>query len=298
MAKRATQQARGHANDFGQYTRGRTQADLYGGGAFGPGGLVNERQRSLEQQQQDRTAAFSGINEAQMTGGFDPSRLNTLRQSTDEFTRTGGYDPEQVAKITSGYQNFADTGGFTPDQEANFRRRATSGVPALYDVLGNQAERQRSLTGGLGTGGQISQMARQMAQEQSKAATGAEVDLASQERAGKLAGLGGLESIGGSVASGRRSGLQSGIGLEGSVASGRTAANSQMSQLFNAQTGEISDQGKQILAQYGLEDAAAETQLKVLQSLAGAPGALGNIASGVGQVGSIAKSIGGIGAAF
>jgi hypothetical protein len=239
---------------------------------------------------------MGGIETSQQTGGFDPEQLTKLRTQTNAFTDTGGYDPAAIAKITGGYQNFADTGGFTPDQEASFRRRATSGVPAIYDVLGAQAERQRSLTGGLGTGGQISQMARQMSQEQSKAATGAEVDLASQERTGKLAGLGGLQSVGNDVASGRRAGLGASIGLEQGVASGRNTANQQMSNLYNITTGEISDQGKQILAQYGLEDASAETQLKVLASLAGAPGALGNIAQGVGQVGGIVSSIGGLGA--
>lgn len=298
MAKRATQQARSEGQQFANRVRGRTQSDVLGGpgGAFGPTGLAGERQAAQGQQQQEQQAAFGGIQQAQTTGGYDPTQLTGLRQSAQQFTQTGGYDPAALAKITGGYQSFADTGGFTPDQEAAFRRRATSGVPAIYDVLGAQAERERSLTGGLGTGGQISQMARQMAQEQSKAATGAEVDLASQERAGKLAGLSGLTGVAGDVAGARRAGFGQQLGLESGVAQGVGQANQQMSHLFDSSTGQINALGNQILAQYGLSDAADETKLKVLQSLSQAPGVLGNIAQGIGQVGNIATGISGLGA--
>jgi hypothetical protein len=172
---------------------------------------------------------------------------------------TGGYDPDVVSKIREGYSRFSDTGGISPEEEAAFRRRATSGIGGIYEVLGNDAERRRSATGGLGTGGDISRMARQLSQEQARAATGAEVDLASIRR------------------SGRQFGLSGGTALEGNIAGNRLQATGGMANLFNTTTGEISDFGRQILAQYGLADASQETQLAILRGLAGTPGIMDNI---------------------
>ena len=256
MAKQATKSARNQAQTFAGNVETRTGQDVRGGGAFGPTGLSGERSQAIDQQQQDLSSAYGGIQKAQTTGGYDPATL---------------------AKITGGYQTMADTGGFSDTDKARYMRQATSGVPAIYDVLSQEAQRNRSLTGGLGTGGEISQMARQMAQEQSKAATAGLVGLNTQINQNKLAGLGGESA------------------LASDQARGVTTANQQMSQLFDAQTGQINAQGNQILAEYGLQDAADETKLKVLQSLAGAPGVLGNIAQGIGQVGQIATGFGALG---
>jgi hypothetical protein len=298
MAKQATKSARNQAQTFAGNVETRTGQDVRGGGAFGPTGLAGERQTAVGQQQQDQTDAYGGIKAAQTTGGYDPTQLAALRGSAANLTATGGYDPATMDKVTNAYSDMASTGGFSPEDKARYMRQATSGVPAIYDVLSQEAQRNRSLTGGLGTGGEISQMARQMAQEQSKAATGGLVGLNTQINQNKLAGAGGLDTSQTNMAAGKRAGFGAQAGLESGVASGKTTANAQMSQLFDAQTGQINAQGNQILAEYGLQDAADETKLKVLQSLAGAPGVLGNIAQGVGQVGQIATGVGAIGGMF
>lgn len=247
------------------------------------------------------------------TGGYDPGALQNIRNIGYDFTQTGGIDPNVAGRVKEGYTDFSLSGGFTPEDSANFRRRATSGVPAIYNVLADEAERRRTTTGGLGTGGGISQMARQVSQEQARASTNAEVELANLIRQGKLAGLGGLSEFGvneaglrqqgfgqlrgtesdvaggtrnllgqragfeGEIASGRRAGTGQAIDLESQVAAGRRGATDVARQLFNSATGEVSDMGRQILAMYGLQDASSETQLRALTQLAGTPGILDNI---------------------
>ena len=93
------------------------------------------------------------------TGGFTPSQTSTLNQ--------GGYNPTQLANLgtaQSGYSNLASTGGFTPQQSNQFLQQATEGTTDTYNTLSQQAQQNRAATGGLGTGGEVSQMARQLGQ--------------------------------------------------------------------------------------------------------------------------------------
>lgn len=303
--------------------------------------ILSLQQGALNNQNQTFNAAYGGYKQGQDTGYYDPTILNNLRSLTSELSTTGGFDPVQVANIqnqfgkigvnlqdtynidkgftgtsgamdpaalaaiTGGYQKFADTGGFTPDQSAAFMRQATSGVPAIYDVLAQQAQRNRAATGGLGTGGDIAQMARQMSQQQSQATTGAEVSLNEQINANKLAGLGGLTGVGENVAgqrlgaagqmtgvenaatglgsaesglasdiaSGRRSGAGLETGLESNVASNKAAATAGMAGLFNTSTGEVTQMGQQILDALGIDSSNQQLALRVLASLADAQGA-------------------------
>lgn len=266
--------------------------------------------------------ALAGLRAKASTGGYDPAQLAKLRTAGEGFIGSGGFDPTNSDKIVKGYSEFANTGGFNSASMGDFRRRATSSVPSVYNVLGAEAQRRRSLTGGLGTGGDISQMARQVGQESAKANTNAEAALNEQINQNKLAGLGGLGGFETSVAGGRRAALgqlsstegdvagkslSAGLGLEGdiaagrrgiesNVASGRLAGAGGLSHLYDTSTGEVSDMGRQVLAHFGLEDASHDQQVQVLTQLANTPGILDNIlrigtmAGGVlGGVGSIMK---------
>ena len=303
--------------------------------------ILGLQQGALNNQGQTFNAAYGGYKQGQDTGYYDPTILNNLRNLTSELSTTGGFDPSQVtsiqnqfgkvggnlqdiynidkgftgtsgamdpaalAAITGGYQKFADTGGFTPEQSSAFMRQATSGVPAIYDVLAQQAQRNRAATGGLGTGGDIAQMARQMSQQQSQATTGAEVALNEQINANKLAGLGGLTGVGenvagqrlgaagqmtgtqqaatglgsaeagfaGDIAAGRRSGAGLEAGLESNVASNKAAATAGMAGLYNTATGEVTQMGQQILDALGIDSSNQQLALRVLASLADAQGA-------------------------
>jgi hypothetical protein len=242
---------------------------------------------------------------------------------------TGGYDPTQEASITSGYQSLADNGGFTPQQSQDYRNRATESVADTYQVLQDQYQRSRAATGGLGTGGDSARMARQLSEESAKANLNAEASLADQTRAGKLAGLGGLQTNAAGVAAGKTnafnavgglesnvasgaqnimgqqsnlegniaSGVRAGVGLqagtEGAVAGGNLAADSGLSQLYNTATGAVSDLGKQILGQMGLASTDQQTQLSVLTQLANTPGVFDNILRAGQVAGGVLTGIGG-----
>jgi hypothetical protein len=234
MGKREQQDVRSRAREVGDISKQQTGTDIYGGtgpggvpSAFGPGGLSGQRTAAMGRQ------------------------LDTL----GDVKSTGRDVASTLAGAKSGYQDFATTGGMTPQQQAQFMRTSTAGVPAAFDVMKSEAMRQKSLTGGLGPGGQISQMARQEGETAARANTAAEVALSDQLRQGKLAGLGGLTDVG-----------RAQTGLMG-----------QQNQLFNTQTGEISDIGKQILARLGIDTSNQQLSLETLQSLANTPGIMDNI---------------------
>jgi hypothetical protein len=180
---------------------------------------------------------------------------------------TGGFDPTNYANTLAGYNNFASTGGFTPAQETAYMDQATSGVANTYGVLQNQAALQRAKTGGMGGGGEISQMARQLAQAQAGAEQGAAVNLNQMENANKLAGLSGSSSLQTAQA--------------GNVLSGLQGAASGMGSLYNTATGEFTQLGQQMLGAYGIDSSNQAAALDALTKLAtgqySSQGILGNI---------------------
>jgi hypothetical protein len=85
--------------------------------------------------------------------------------------------------------------------------------------------------GGLGGGGEISQMARQVGQQSARASTDAQAEIARIRQAGKLEGLGGLSQLEQAAASGR---LRAGEGAQAfgeNVATGRRASISGLGEL-------------------------------------------------------------------
>lgn len=168
----------------------------------------------------------SRVRATSVTGGFDPAQLDSLRSDFSARQDSGGYDPTQLTALRRGYQSFVDTGGFSPEEEGAFRRHATSGVGATYKVMASDLARRNAITGGYSGGGETAQMARQMAQEAARAGTGAEVELASQKRAGRVAGLTGSSALESGVAGGVRDIMGLRRGLESDVAAGRRAGTS------------------------------------------------------------------------
>lgn len=362
MAKQEQQDARKTAGSLATNSTDESNKNIYGGGAFGPTGLVGTTASAAGRQGESYTAAKGGFDEGQKTGGYDADQLNTLRTNTAKLADTGGYDPNnldtlrktlsdsqktggydtnnldylrttgkgfvdsggfdpaQLTQTRSGYQNFADTGGFTPEAAQNFRDRSSESVEATYGVLSDAAQRAKAATGGLGTGGDYSKMARQLGQDSAKASLNAEDSLATQMRAGKLAGLGGLQStdsavannkmqalsglgnlegnvaaggrditsqqanLEGNVAGGIRAGVGAQAGLEGSVAGGKLASTAGQAGLFNTETGEVSDMGNKVLAQLGLTGLDSRTAATLLAQLSNNPGLFDNIMKGI-QVG-------------
>lgn len=268
----------------------------------------------------------------QTTGGVDPGQLEKIRRA--QGAPGGGYDPESLGTLRTGYKGFIDTGGISDTEAGQFRRRATSGVPAIYNVLGQEAERRRSATGGIGPGGEISQMARQLSQRQAEASTGAEADLAAERRTGRMAGLGGLSNLEGDVAAGSRGqardlastefgvsdrsarALEGETGLEGDIAAGRRAGagmganfetgvaglrqREQLHGLGGLQDLLMSDNaddmayGREILSSMGLDAGTQEALLKMLQQSATAPGLYDNILHGAAAASGVAQGAAGL----
>ena len=103
------------------------------------------------------------------------------------------------------------------------------------------------------------------------------------------------------MAGGIRAGVGEQAGLESDVAgktlAGTGAAAGGIASLFNTSTGEVSDMGRQILAQYGLSDADQATQIQTLTQLANTPGWFDRIMQVGGMAAGVAGGLGGFGGA-
>ncbi len=296
---------------------------------------------ALDKSNQSFNAASSGFKSGQDTGYFGQDQLNQIRLLLSNLTQTGGYDPNQVNAIRNtfsgiqnnlkdtyntdtgfegtsgafdptqlksvlgGYQNFADTGGFSDQQRQQYLEQATSGVPAIYNTLKQQQQQHQAATGGLGTGGDVAQLARQLSQAQIGAEQKGQVDLNTQINTNKLAGLGGLSTTDAAVAasrqkaaedasatqglassantaaggfesdiaSGLRSAAQTDVGFESTVASNKAAATAGQAGLYNTATQQVTALGQQILDALGIDSSNQQLALKVLAALADQQGA-------------------------
>ena len=102
---------------------------------------------------------------------------------------TGWGSPEQkeAGWGWGNFKNFAETGGWSPEEMADFRARASSGTPQLYDQMRNEMVRGRTVQGGYGPGygTAMSALARDKAEQMRQAQLGAETSLAESIRQGK-----------------------------------------------------------------------------------------------------------------
>jgi len=200
-------------------------------------GQVNQANQQVQQDVGNVVANQGGLQ----------SRADTEAQKT--LATSQGY----VAPAADTYKEFAATGGFSPTDEVAFRNRATRGVAGTYQVLQDQANRQRAAAGGLGTGGEIVALGRHAGQDVAAANTDAEAALKQQENQNKLAGAGGLANLYGET-----------------------------NQLYNTQTGQITAAGQQILQALGLKYNTEEEGAAILANLSKNQGLLGNIQQGLG----------------
>jgi hypothetical protein len=234
-------------------------------GLAGPGSpTLTGFQSSLGTAQANQASELSGsmnnINNLQTlsaTGGYDPTQLSGLTNQTANMTATGGYDPTQLNQINSGYTDLATTGGYTPQQAQQFVQQATEGTQSTYGALEDQAKRAQVATGGLGTGGGLSQMARQLSQAQGANTLNAEVALNQNQTGNKLAGLGGESNVAGQVAGSKLAAQGQQLGLASNVAGntlqGTETAGNQLNQVYNTTTGQVTALGNQILQTLGLD---------------------------------------------
>jgi hypothetical protein len=116
---------------------------------------------------------------------FDDARANYnkfLATATGFGKPEGYYEPnaENIGRMRGGgvFDKYANE-GIGDEAKGVFRSRATSGVPAFYEGLRNELQRQRAIQGGVDPGydAQTAKLARDQSQEASKAYTNAEAEI-------------------------------------------------------------------------------------------------------------------------
>lgn len=220
------------------------------------------------------TGFQSSLGTAQGNQASELSSATSGISNLQNIASTGGYNPGQLSQLEGGYTNLATTGGYTPQQSQQFIQQATEGTQGTYGVLAQQAKQNAEATGGLGTGGAQSQMARQLGQVQGQNTLNAEVALNQSKTGNTLAGLGGEANVQGQVAS--------------NTLQGNETANSQLSQLYNTTTGQVSQLGNQMLQTLGLDFSSQSEAINALQKLSTNPGAFSSVLNMLTQAGGAA----------
>jgi hypothetical protein len=232
MAKQQTKQANTTVNN----TVGAANAETANNGTV----LTGQQDTSAAQAQQTFGNAESGYGQAGQTYG----------------------------DTVTGFNNMAQNGGFTPEDKSAYLSRAANAATSAYSTAADQAERTRAAAGGLGTGGESSQMARQASNAGSQAVEGAQADLNSQINSNKLAGLSG----------------------ENTAAAGQANVASGEGNLYNTASGTLTTQGQQILQNLGLKYSTDMEGAQILSQLSKNPGAF---QTGLGDVTGLISAIGG-----
>lgn len=164
-----------------------------GGKKAGPkgagGGGADPRFKEVE----NAYRSFSG------GGGWDPNRVASMDANIagfKEFARGGGIDEEGMSRIRGKgvYDEFQKTGGLSDADRANIRSRATSVIPAMYQQMGDEANRMSSVQGGYGPGRAAlqSRLARDRASGLSDATRDAELGIMEQVNKGRQWGTEGM----------------------------------------------------------------------------------------------------------
>lgn len=141
-----------------------------------------------------------------MMGNFNDlyKQVAARKPTTFKATRPGELN-EAYGNLRSagkGYQEFADTGGYSAKDQQELRARGISPIRAAYGNSVRELDRARSLGPQGGSSNYIaarSKMQADLPQQIADAETTVNANLADAIRQGKLAGLGGLNSVGGTM---------------------------------------------------------------------------------------------------
>lgn len=229
--------------------------------------------------QSARTGAFLTEKDAQ--AGAAREREDTYRGAVyggyKGFADTGGFGDDENTAL-QGYKQFAQTGGLDPETAQKIRTRASLAPTGYYQSLQGQLQRSAGAQGGyspgLATG--MARLGRHGAQAAAESTLNADIGIEDLIRSGKLAGLGGIESMTGA----RRAGQLAGIGG--------------IADLYRSVPGESTSIDANRLAAMGL-DANTSTALLGLQSgLATRPGIFDNILRGVGAGAGVLTGVGAV----
>ena len=197
--------------------------------------------------------AFGGGLTPQYTkqSGWQGQSREAAMQGAQQMAKTGGYDPTTLATIS----DFEKTGGFSDADKSRYLRQATGGIANTGKVLQQQEKQQMAATGGLGGADATAKMARNLEQTQATTTTKALDDLHTQIDQNKMMGV------------------QAGAG----VAAGIRSGNQMLQSMYNADTGALSDTGKQVLAMLGIDSSNQIASMNAMVQLSQNPGLLDNI---------------------
>lgn len=169
----------------------------------------------------------------QLNNGYQSRSLPYMQ----EFAETGGWSPDAIAgvnKSIAGYDEIAggggaantlykelmETGGWSDEDTTRFRQENAAQTPAVFDRLGEQLERRRTITGGQGGGvdREGAMLARGAAQENAGNVRRGNLELGESVRSGREAGASGYSR---NVLSGLSGALGGRMGLQNSINQGR-----------------------------------------------------------------------------
>lgn len=185
-------------------------------------------------------------------GGVDTGRFNQFQGHLMDVAGNGGFDDAARSRILGDagqmrstandsavadrfrgggvFDEFAKTGGYSDQDIRNIRSRATSVIPAFYDVARNEANRMSAVQGGYGPGraAMMGRMSRQQAQGAQKAALDAELGIKEGVNEGRKWGASGMSGAEASLQDMRMRALTGAAGVEtgmwDAIAGNRTAA--------------------------------------------------------------------------
>lgn len=190
---------------------------------YGPMAPANPLTAQLNQQQQDfynrytqaadrQTADYSNIMQGYKDWGTDVTglrnQIDTGPSTTFNWERVSSPTPAELQEgygylrnAGKGYQEFADTGGYSEGDIADLRARGTSPVRAAYANAQQNIERAKAIGGGYSPNyvAATAKMTRDQSQQTADAMQSVNAKLAEDIRSGKLAGLGGLANVGGTM---------------------------------------------------------------------------------------------------
>lgn len=162
-------------------------------------GQVGNYNQAVQQNMQDYTGMMGNFNKLY-------SDVASRKPTVFKATRPGELN-EAYGNLRSagkGYQEFADTGGYSAQDQQELRARGISPIRAAYGNSVRELDRAKALGGNGGSANYIaaaSKMQRELPGQLADATTNVNAGLADAIRQGKLAGLGGLNSVGGAMGS-------------------------------------------------------------------------------------------------
>lgn len=189
--------------------------------------FMNNYNRSVEQDTADRANIMGGFQNYMKNAKFSFKPVTAERPA--ELGEAYGY----LREAMPGYREFASTGGYSPQDIQELRARSTNPVRAAYGNTMMELNRARSLGGNGGATNYIaaaSRAQRDLPQQLADAQTNINAQLADQIRQGRLAGLSGIESVGGKI--GGLSSDEAGRQLQAALAN--QGADLQTQQMANA----------------------------------------------------------------